>query len=45
MSGAAWLALFLLLALGALAGLFLYGWKRRKEKPPKVAPIPYEDED
>jgi LPXTG-motif cell wall-anchored protein len=40
-----WLAVFLLLALAGLAGMFLYGWKRRKEKMPKVAPLPDDDDD
>lgn len=39
-----WLVVFLLLALAALGGLFLFGWRKRKEKPPKVAPLPAEDD-
>jgi hypothetical protein len=38
--------LFLLLALAALAGLFLYGWRRRNEKPPPgVRPLTDEDDE
>jgi hypothetical protein len=36
---------FLLLALGGLGGMFLYGWIRRKDKPPKVPPLPPDDDD
>jgi LPXTG-motif cell wall-anchored protein len=40
------LVLFLLLALAALAGLFLYGWRRRNEKPPPgVRPLTDEDDE
>jgi hypothetical protein len=39
------LVIFLALALAALGGLFLYGWRRRKEKPPPgIKPLP-RDED
>ena len=39
-----WLATFLLLAIGGLIGIFLVGWKRRKEKPPPgVKPLPPDD--
>jgi len=24
--------------------MFLYGWARRKDKPPKVAPLPPDDD-
>jgi hypothetical protein len=37
-------AIFLLLAVGGLVGIFLYGWRRRKDKPPKVAPLPKDDD-
>jgi hypothetical protein len=38
--------LFLGLALAALAGMFLYGWWRRKEAPPPgVKPLPDDDDD
>jgi hypothetical protein len=39
------LALFLVLAVGGLAGIFLFGWRRRNVKPPKVAPLPPDDDD
>jgi LPXTG-motif cell wall-anchored protein len=42
---AALFAVFLFLALAGLGGIFLYGWKRRKEAPPKVAPLPPDDDD
>jgi LPXTG-motif cell wall-anchored protein len=43
--GTLWLALFLILALVALGGLFLFGWRRRKNRPPKgVAPLPDDDD-
>jgi hypothetical protein len=42
--GTLYLLIFLLLALAGLAGLFLYGWGRRKEKLPKVAPLPKDDD-
>ncbi len=44
MSGTAWFAIFLLLAVAGLAGMFLYGWRRRKDKMPKVAPLKDEDD-
>jgi hypothetical protein len=39
------LVIFLLLALAGLGGIFLYGWNRRKDKPPKVAPLPPDEDD
>ena len=45
MTGNFWLALFLLLALAGIGGMFLYGWRRRKDKMPDVPPLPPEDED
>jgi len=42
--GTLYLVLFLLLALAGLAGLFYFGWVRRKEKPPAhVKPLPKDD--
>lgn len=38
------LVLFLAAALAALGGLFLFGWRRRNDKMPKVPPLP-RDED
>ncbi|HEX2198301.1 MAG TPA: hypothetical protein VHG88_06750 [Burkholderiales bacterium] len=41
-----WLVAFLGAFIAALAGLFLYGWLRRKEKPPPgVKPLPDDDDD
>ena len=39
------LAAFLLLVALGFAGLFLFSWKHRKDKMPKVAPLPPEDDD
>lgn len=43
-----WVTLFLIVflaaALAGLGGLFLFGWRRRNDKMPKVAPLP-RDED
>ena len=43
--GTLWFVIFLLLVVGALAGIFLYGWKRRKEKMPDVPPLTQKDDD
>jgi LPXTG-motif cell wall-anchored protein len=41
-----WLIVFVALFIASLAGLFLYGWRRRKEKPPPgVKPLPDDDDD
>jgi len=40
-----WLALFLLLVVAGIGGMFLYGWVRRKDKMPKVAPLPPDEDD
>jgi LPXTG-motif cell wall-anchored protein len=42
--GTVYLVVFLLAAAAGLGGLFLFGWKRRKDKPPKVAPLPKDDD-
>ena len=39
-----WLIVFLVVAGAGLAGIFLYGWKRRKEKMPDVPPLTDEDD-
>jgi len=40
-----WLIIFLVLAVGGLVGMFLFGWWRRKEKPPPgVKPLPPDDD-
>ena len=44
-AGTLYLALFLLAAVLGLGGLFLFGWKRRKDKMPDVAPLPRNDDD
>ena len=44
-TGVLWLVVFLLLVVGGIGGMFLYGWLRRKDKMPKVAPLPSEDDD
>jgi hypothetical protein len=37
--------MFLVLAVGGLAGMFLFGWRRRKEMPPPgVKPLPREED-
>jgi len=40
-----WLALFLALVVAGIGGMFLYGWLRRKDKMPKVPPLPPDDDD
>lgn len=41
-----WLIAFVVAFIAALAGLFLYGWLRRKDKPPPgVKPLPGDDDD
>jgi len=39
-----WLAIFLLLVVAGIGGMFLFGWVRRKDKMPKVAPLPPDDD-
>ena len=43
-TGTVYLVIFLLAALAGLGGLFLFGWKRRKDAPPKVPPLPKDDD-
>jgi hypothetical protein len=40
-----WLVAFLVLVVASIGGMFLYGWLRRKDEPPKVKPLPPDDED
>jgi hypothetical protein len=40
-----WLAIFLLLVVAAIGGMFLFGWLRRKDKMPDVPPLPPDDDD
>jgi hypothetical protein len=43
--GTLYLVVFLLVALAGVAGLFLFGWVRRKDKPPPgVKPLPKDDD-
>ena len=43
--GTFWLVVFLGGAAAALGGLFLFGWFRRKDKPPPgVKPLPKDDD-
>jgi hypothetical protein len=40
-----WLIVFVIAFVVGLAGLFLYGWRRRNEKPPPgVKPLKDEDD-
>jgi hypothetical protein len=40
-----WLIAFVAAFIAGLAGLFLYGWLRRKDKPPPgVKPLPDDDD-
>jgi hypothetical protein len=43
-----WLELFiaimLLTILAALGGVFLFGWKHRNDRMPRVAPLPSDDD-
>jgi LPXTG-motif cell wall-anchored protein len=40
-----WVLVFVVVFLAGLAGLFLYGWRRRKDKPPPgVKPLKDEDD-
>jgi len=46
LTDSAWLIVFVGLFIAGLAGLFLYGWLRRHEKPPPgVKPLPDDDDD
>jgi len=41
-----WFIVFIGVSLAALLGLFLYGWRRRKEKPPPgVKPLTDADDE
>jgi LPXTG-motif cell wall-anchored protein len=41
-----WFIVFIGIALAGLIGLFLYGWRRRNEKPPPgVKPLKDDDDD
>lgn len=46
MSATDWLLAFVGAFVVGLAGLFLFGWRRRKEKPPPgVKPLPDDEDD
>ncbi len=47
MSGATafWLVISLLVAVGLIGALSFYGWRHRKDRMPKVPPLPPEDDD
>jgi uncharacterized protein YneF (UPF0154 family) len=40
-----WLVISLLLVVGLIGGIFLLGWKRRKDRMPEVPPLPPEEDD
>ena len=41
-----WFIIFIGLAVAGLVGMFLYGWRRRKEKPPPgVKPLADDEDD
>ena len=40
-----WLVAALLVAVGLIGALSLYGWRHRKDRMPKVPPLPPEDDD
>jgi hypothetical protein len=45
MQAADWLIVFVVVFVVGLLGVFLYGWRRRKEKPPPgVKPLPDDDD-
>jgi hypothetical protein len=43
-AGTLYLVIFLSAALAASGGMFLFGWKRRNDRIPKVAPLPPDDD-
>ena len=45
MTGNLWLALFLLLVVAGIGGMFLYGWRRRKDRMPDVPPLAPDEDD
>ena len=44
-TGNFWLVASLLVAVGLIGALFLYGWKHRKDRLPDVPPLPPEEDD
>jgi hypothetical protein len=43
--GIFWLVMSLLVAVGLVGVLFFYGWRHRKDRMPKVPPLPPEQDD
>ena len=43
--GILWLVMSLLVLVGLVGALFLYGWRHRKDRMPDVPPLPREDDD
>jgi hypothetical protein len=37
--------MFLLVVVAGIGGMFLYGFRHRKDKMPDVAPLPPDDDD
>jgi len=37
--------MFLLLGVAGIGGMFLYGWRRRKDEMPDVPPLPPDEDD
>jgi hypothetical protein len=44
-AGQFWLAASVLVAVGFIGVLFLYGWRHRKDRMPDVPPLPPEEDD
>ncbi len=40
-----WLVGSLLVAVGLIGAVSFYGWRHRKDRMPKVPPLPPEDDD
>jgi len=45
MTATFWLVAFLILVVAGIGGMFLFGFVRRKDAMPKVAPLPPDDDD
>jgi len=44
-AGAFWLVASMLVAVGFIGVLFLYGWRHRKDRMPDVPPLPPEEDN
>jgi hypothetical protein len=44
-AGTLWLVASMLVAVGFIGVLFLYGWRHRKDRMPDVPPLPPEEDD